>query len=54
MHAGITVEDPGEVATVVHVAVDSEYKGCIVIADVIKEDAAKAVSELKAQKVKRS
>jgi len=50
---GITVEDPGEAATVVHVAVDSEYKGYIVIADVIKEDAAKAVSELKAQKVKK-
>jgi len=50
---GITVEDPGEAATVVHVAVDGEYKGYIVIADVIKEDAAKAVSELKAQRVKR-
>lgn len=50
---GITVEDPGEAATVVHVAVDSEYKGYIVIADVIKEDAAKAISEMKAQKVKK-
>ncbi|HOB44418.1 MAG TPA: heavy metal translocating P-type ATPase, partial [Bacillota bacterium] len=50
---GITVEDPGEAATVVHVAVDGEYKGYIVIADVIKEDAAKAVSELKAQRVKK-
>jgi len=50
---GITVEGPGEAATVVHVAVDGEYKGYIVIADVIKEDAAKAVSELKAQRVKR-
>ena len=50
---GITVEDPGDAATVVHVAVDGEYKGYIVIADVIKEDAAKAVSELKAQRVKR-
>ena len=50
---GITVEDPDDAATVVHVAVDGEYKGYIVIADVIKEDAAKAVSELKAQRVKR-
>nr|WP_041459774.1 heavy metal translocating P-type ATPase [Acetomicrobium mobile] len=49
---GITVEDP-DAATVVHVAVDGEYKGYIVIADVIKEDAAKAVSELKAQRVKK-
>jgi len=39
--------------TVIHVAVDSVYKGYIVIADEIKEDAAKAVSELKAQKVKK-
>ena len=49
----IPVEDPVDAATVVHVAVDGEYKGYIVIGDVIKEDAAKAVSELKAQKVKR-
>ncbi|WP_286974216.1 heavy metal translocating P-type ATPase [Acetomicrobium sp. UBA5826] len=49
----IPVEDPVDTATVVHVAVDGEYKGYIVIGDVIKEDAAKAVSELKAQKVKR-
>ena len=50
---GISAEDPGNAGTVVHVAVDGEYKGYIVIADVIKEDAAKAVSELKAQKVKK-
>ena len=49
----IPVEDPVDAATVVHVAVDGEYKGYIVIGDVIKEDAAKAVSELKAQKVRR-
>lgn len=49
----IPVEDPVDAATVVHVAIDGEYKGYIVIGDVIKEDAAKAVSELKAQKVKR-
>jgi Cd2+/Zn2+-exporting ATPase len=52
MH-GISAEDPGNAGTVVHVAVDNDYKGCIVIADVIKEDAAKAVSDLKAQKVKK-
>ncbi|SDX89277.1 Cd2+/Zn2+-exporting ATPase [Acetomicrobium thermoterrenum DSM 13490] len=49
----ISAEDLVDAATVVHVAVDGEYKGYIVIGDVIKEDAAKAVSELKAQKVKR-
>ncbi len=49
----IPVEDPVDAATVVHVAIDGEYKGYIVIGDVIKEDAAKAVSELKTQKVRR-
>lgn len=49
----ISAEDLVDAATVVHVAVDGEYKGYIVIGDVIKEDAAKAISELKAQKVKR-
>ncbi len=49
----IPAEDPVDAATVVHVAVDGEYKGYIVIGDVIKEDAAKAVSDLKAQKVRR-
>lgn len=49
----ILAEDFVDAATVVHVAVDGEYKGYILIGDVIKEDAAKAISELKAQKVKR-
>jgi Cd2+/Zn2+-exporting ATPase len=49
----ISAEDLVDAATVVHVAVDGEYKGYIVIGDAIKEDAAKAVSELKAQKVRR-
>ncbi len=49
----ISAEDLVDAATVVHVAVDGEYKGYIVIGDAIKEDAVKAISELKAQKVKR-
>lgn len=49
----IPAEDPVDAVTVVHVAVDGEYKGYIVIGDVIKEDAAKAVSELKAQRIKK-
>ncbi|KRT34340.1 heavy metal translocating P-type ATPase [Acetomicrobium hydrogeniformans] len=49
----ISAEDLVDAATVVHVAVDGEYKGYIVIGDAIKEDATKAVSELKAQKVKK-
>ena len=49
----ISAEDLVDAATVVHVAVDGEYKGYIVIGDVIKEDAVKAISELKAQRVKK-
>ncbi|WP_213697456.1 heavy metal translocating P-type ATPase [Acetomicrobium sp.] len=49
----ISAEDLVDAATVVHVAVDGEYKGYIVIGDVIKEDAVKAISELKAQNVKK-
>lgn len=38
----------GEAAgTVVHVAVDGRYAGCIVIADVVKENSAKAIEKLK-------
>ncbi len=42
------------VGTVLHVAVDGAYAGCIVIADVVKEDAAPAVRALKAAGVKRT
>lgn len=50
---GISVKGSGDGATVVHVAVDKDYKGYILIADKIKEDAERAINELKAQKVKR-
>ena len=40
--------------TVVYVAVDNEYKGYIVIADEIKEDAARAIADLKAARVKQT
>ncbi|MDA3814394.1 MAG: heavy metal translocating P-type ATPase, partial [Candidatus Cloacimonetes bacterium] len=40
--------------TVVHVAVDSKYAGYIVISDEIKEDAFKAIKELKNYGVKRT
>jgi len=36
-----------EVGTIVHVAIDQRYAGYIVISDEIKEDAARAISELK-------
>jgi Zn2+/Cd2+-exporting ATPase len=41
------------IGTIVHVAVDNIYAGYIVISDQIKEDAAKAISELKSLGVKR-
>ncbi|MDU2064754.1 MAG: heavy metal translocating P-type ATPase [Sporomusaceae bacterium] len=42
------------IGTVVHVAVDGKYMGYIVIADEIKNDAAKAIQALKAAKVKQT
>lgn len=44
---GIAFENPDVIGTVVHVAVDREYAGYIIISDEIKEDAEKAVKELK-------
>jgi Zn2+/Cd2+-exporting ATPase len=41
------------IGTIVHIAVDNNYAGYIVISDQIKEDAAKAISELKVLGVKR-
>ena len=46
-------QSEGMIGTVVHVAIDNAYRGYIVIADEIKEDAAKAVSDLKDAKVKQ-
>ena len=46
-----TAEEGG---TVVHVAVDGVYAGCIVIADVIKENSAAAIARMKAAGVTRT
>lgn len=43
----IQFQDIESVGTVVHVAVEKKYAGCIVISDEIKEDAAHAIQELK-------
>ena len=45
--AGVSWHDCHLVGTVVHVAVDGEYAGHIVISDRIKEDSAEAVEQLK-------
>ncbi len=41
-----------EAGTVVHVAVDGKYAGCVTIADQIKEDAASAIAGLKARGIR--
>lgn len=42
------------VGTIVHVAVDGQYRGHIVISDEVKDDAKQAVSALKAQGVRKT
>jgi Cd2+/Zn2+-exporting ATPase len=42
------------IGTVVHVAVNNQYTGYIVIADEVKEDSAKAIKELKAANIKQT
>jgi Cd2+/Zn2+-exporting ATPase len=44
---GIDTVAPETIGTLVYVAVDNKYAGCIVIADVIKENAFKAIKALK-------
>ncbi len=42
------------IGTVVHVAVDNTYRGYIVIADEVKEDAARAIKDLKNANIRRT
>ena len=51
---GIEEHKCHKVGTIVHVAMDGKYLGHIVISDVIKPDAAKAVADLKACGVQRT
>ena len=51
---GIEEHKCHKVGTIVHVAVDGKYLGHIVISDVIKPDAAKAIADLKACGVQRT
>lgn len=44
---------PSELGTIVHVAIDKQYAGYLVIADEIKEDAAQAIRSLKNLGVKK-
>ncbi len=44
---GIRADAPQESGSVVHVAYDGRYEGCIVIADTVREEAARALREMK-------
>lgn len=51
---GIACAENTEAGTVVHVAVDGIYAGYVLIADVIKENAAEAIAALRASGVKKT
>lgn len=50
----IKVEDCQAVGTFVHIAVNGEYMGHIVISDEVKEDSKKAIEDLKAQGIEKA
>ena len=51
---GIVHNEPENTGTIIHIAVDGNYEGYIVIADEIKPDAAKTIKALKAEGVKKT
>ncbi|MDO4290424.1 MAG: heavy metal translocating P-type ATPase [Eggerthellaceae bacterium] len=50
----VPCEAPDAEGTVVHVAVDGRYLGCLVVADAVKPDAAQAIAGLREAGVKRT
>ena len=51
---GVSWHDCGETGTIIHVAIDGEYAGHIVVNDTVKEDSAEAINELKSLGVVRT
>ena len=51
---GVQWHDCDHIGTIIHVAIDGEYAGHIVINDKIKDDSAEAIAELKALGVSRT
>ncbi|MDD3338603.1 MAG: heavy metal translocating P-type ATPase [Lachnospiraceae bacterium] len=51
---GIHAVDPEAAGTVIHLAVDKNYRGYILVSDVIKESAAEAIRGLKSAGVKKT
>ncbi|MFJ5622823.1 heavy metal translocating P-type ATPase [Peribacillus loiseleuriae] len=50
----IAFQQPTEIGTIVHVAVDQQYAGYIVISDEVKEDSAQAIRSLKELGIKKT
>ena len=53
-HVGVVAIPCHQVGTIVHVAIDNEYAGHIIISDIIKPHAKEAVSELKCSGVEKT
>lgn len=51
---GLSAPEVTEVGTVVHVAVDGSYAGCLIIADVVKPNSAEAIRALKNAGVRKT
>lgn len=51
---GVLSRTPGQDGTVIHIAVDKQYAGCLVISDEVKEDALQAVRQLKALGIRKT
>lgn len=47
----INPSEPSEIGTIIYVAIDMKYAGYLVISDIIKKEAKKAITELKANKI---
>lgn len=51
---GLQFEEGPSTGTTVHVAIDHRYAGCITISDVVKDQSAQAIRDLKAAGIKRT
>jgi len=51
---GLRFEEGPSAGTTVHVAIDHRYAGCITISDVVKDQSAQAIRDLKAAGIKRT
>jgi len=51
---GTTYSDCHHVGTIIHIAVDNEYAGHIVVSDVVKPSSAKAIAELKKSGIQKT